>query len=355
MTGWLAVAFALWCAAVVVLRWRRRDADPPGPLLVAGVALAAVPGATFVANLVPWWSVGAPAVVFTVVLAVVVAATTALAVLAARRAPLGAALVVGGVGALVLLADVLAGSRLQLASVFGQNPTVGGRFYGFGNTSFAVYGTGVLVLVHAVATTRGLPRRVATVAGAALLVLALGVEAHPSLGADFGGPPGLLLGGLVVLAAAAGIALRPVRVTAAVLAAGALTVGVAVLDWLRPPGARTHLGDFVQTVLDGAAGDVLTRKLAQNLANLGVPALVVVAVAAAVLGVTLWRTGWRPAPGGALLLRAAAVMGGVAFAINDSGLVIPAFVALVLLPLVLAERLHGGRVTGHPDDGSDRS
>ena len=34
---------------------------------------------------------------------------------------------------------------------------------------------------------------------------------------------------------------------------------------LRPPENRTHLGRFVQTVLDGGGWDVVSRKAAQNL------------------------------------------------------------------------------------------
>ena len=40
---------------------------------------------------------------------------------------------------------------------------------------------------------------------------------------------------------------------------------VSFLDWLRPPEDQSHLGKFVQTVIDGGAGDVIKRKLDQNL------------------------------------------------------------------------------------------
>ncbi len=49
-----------------------------------------------------------------------------------------------------------------------------------------------------------------------------------------------------------------------------------------------------------------------------------------------WRLGWRPVHDGAVVLRGAVVMAVVAFLANDSGLVIPAFVALVLAPLLVA-------------------
>ena len=97
-----------------------------------------------------------------------------------------------------------------------------------------------------------------------VLLLAVALEAHPSFGADFGGPPGLILGGLVVLAAAAGVRVTPLRALVAVGVAAGLAVGVAFADWLRPPESRTHLGEFVQTVLDGGGWEVVSRKVAQN-------------------------------------------------------------------------------------------
>ncbi len=337
VTGWLAVAFALWCAVVALTWWRRgSDAELPASARVTGVALAAVPVATFLANLVPWWHTVAPGAVFVVVLLATVGVLTAVALRLERRRHLGALLTVAVVTLLLLGGDVLLGSRLQLGSVFGQNPTVGGRFYGFGNTSFALYGLAVLVVVEAIAGSRRLGRSAAAGLALALLALALAVEALPSLGADFGGPPGLLLGGLLVVAGAVGLRLTPVRVLAAVVGAGALVVGVAVLDWLRPADARTHLGAFVESMVSGEAGAVVGRKLAQNLDNLGSPPLLAVAVATVLLAVVGWRRGWRPGRAGAVVLRGAAVLAVVGFAVNDSGLVIPAFVALVLAPLLVA-------------------
>ena len=52
----------------------------------------------------------------------------------------------------------------------------------------------------------------------------------------------------------------------AILAAAVLAVGtVAVLDWLRPAGDRTHLGRFVEQVLTGEALTVVLRKASANL------------------------------------------------------------------------------------------
>jgi hypothetical protein len=335
VTAWLAAAYALWAVVVAVLWWRVGVGRPvPGWLRAAGVAVAVTPLSTFVVNLVPWWRPGAPAVALGVVLAVVVALMTVLALSVERIRPLGALRFVAVATLLVLGGDVLLGSRLQLGSVFGQNPVVGGRFYGLGNTSFALYGLAVLVVVGWVAGS-GRSRRWSALAATAVLFVALAVEALPSLGADFGGPPGLLLGGLLVIASAAGVRLTWPRVLGAAGVAVGLAVVVAVLDWLRPPASRTHLGEFVESVVSGEAGAVLGRKVAQNVANLGSPPLLAVAVATVVLAVVAWRRGWRPVHDGAVVLRGAVVMGVVAFLANDSGLVIPAFVALVLAPLLV--------------------
>jgi hypothetical protein len=336
VTGWLAVAFALWCIGVGVAWWRRPGARVPGALAAAGVALASVPTATFVANLVPWWHAGSPALAFTGVLLAVTAVVTAAALVAQRRWRHGALAVVAAATLAVLAGDVLTGSGLQLASVFGQNPTVGGRFYGVGNTSYALYGVSVLAVVALVAAWRRPGRRGAVALAAVVLVLTAVLEGHPSYGADFGGPPGLLLGGLVVLASAIGLRLTLTRVVVAVSAVVAVTVGVAVLDWLRPAAARTHLGEFVQTVLDGGADDVLGRKLSQNLTNLGSPPLLTMAVATAALAVLAWRLGRRPDAVGGRVLRGSAVLALAGFLVNDSGLVIPAFAALLLVPLLVA-------------------
>ena len=190
-------------------------------------------------------------------------------------------------------------------------------------------------------------------AGLALLVLvaALALEALPSLGADFGGPPGLLLGGLLVIATAAGVRLTWGRVVGAVVGAVALLALVALLDWLRPPASRTHLGEFVESVATGEAGAVVGRKLAQNLTNLGSPPLLAIALATVVLVVAAWRLGWRPVRDGASVLRGAAVMALVAFLANDSGLVIPAFVALVLAPLLVTAG--PAELPRHPSDGAE--
>lgn len=204
----------------------------------------------------------------------------------------------------------------------------------------------MLALVHSVATRA--PARWRTIGAVALLAVALVIEAAPSLGADFGGPPGLLLGGLVVIAGATGARVSRGRAVLALIAATALVVIVAVADWLRPEADRTHVGSFVETILQGEAGAVVARKLSQNLTNLGSPPLLLIAVASLALVVVVLRR-LQPTPAIAVMARGSAVLAAVGFFLNDSGLVIPVFVAVVLLPLLAADP---GWRTRPAEDGS---
>src|SRR5690625_4081406 len=57
----------------------------------------------------------------------------------------------------------------------------------------------------------------------------------------------------------------------------AIIVGVAGLDYLRPPAERSHFGNFFGQMLDGQLIDVVSRKLESNLRIIVInPALAIV-------------------------------------------------------------------------------
>ena len=90
--------------------------------------------------------------------------------------------------------DLITGSHLQISSIFGLQPLLGGRFYGMGNVAFALYGSAVLLLCAALAHAllrRGAPR-LAVVVVLVVAGLALAVDVLPAWGADFGGPIALV-------------------------------------------------------------------------------------------------------------------------------------------------------------------
>jgi hypothetical protein len=120
----------------------------------------------------------------------------------------------------------------------------------------------------------------------------------------------------------------------------------ALLDYSRAPEDRTHLGRFVAELSDGTAGTVLRRKAEANLSLLVDSQLtfLVIAVLVFVPVVLLRRSGGlRRVFGLYPTVRAGmigvVVVAGLGFAVNDSGIAVPAFVAALAIPLVVATTL----------------
>ena len=133
----------------------------------------------------------------------------------------------------------------------------------------------------------------------------------------------------------------------------------AALDLARAPESRTHLGRFASDLLNGRAGETLSRKAAANWALLtrNVFTLIVPPLLAA-FAVVLARADRWPAtaplgralqrqPGLRAGLGAALVTGLLGFAVNDSGVVVPAVMMLLVVPIAVeAAARHR-----NPDDG----
>ena len=368
----VAAVVALGVLVLGGLRGSARTAPrAPGRRVLATLAVvaAALPVATYLAGLVPWERTAAPA---PALIAAVVVADLAVVVLALlgpwRRRPLGPPLVVLTLTAVVLVADVLTGSSLELDGLLGYDAIVAGRFTGYGNLTFGLLSVSTLAVTAAAATWlgrragpgRGRAVTAATVVGVGLLTVA--VIGAPGLGRDFGGVLAALPGFLLLAMLLTGVRVTVVRLGAVLAAAVLAVTAVAVLDWRRLPEDRTHLGRFVDQVLTGEAWTVISRKAQANVdILLGSPLawmLPVAAVAAYWLlrpGGLLRRDGSGPGTGLAGLpaadvdvLRAALLAGllslTVGAAVNDSGVALPATAAALLVPLLvwLAAGTRGG-------------
>jgi hypothetical protein len=165
--------------------------------------------------------------------------------------------------------------------------------------------------------------------------------------------PAFLLLALLLIGARVSLA----RLGAILGAAVVVVAGVAFLDWLRPADQRTHLGRFVQQLIDGDAWTVVSRKGGANLAILtGSPLswmlpLTLVAVVWLVRPGGLLRGGRSGlAPGDAAALRAGLVAVGlgqlIGTAVNDSGVALPATAAAGLVPLLVWLAAAAPRTTG---------
>jgi hypothetical protein len=166
--------------------------------------------------------------------------------------------------------------------------------------------------------------------------VAVGVDGWPALGADFGGVLALAPAFALLALWTAGVRVTPLRIALTGAGALALLAAIAVLDWRRPPAARSHLGAFVQQIVDGRATDVLWRKASTNLHSfIDNPAALLVPVALVVVLVLLRRgrfgAGW---PMVAATLAAATI----GLLVNDSGATVPAMAMTLAVPLTVAVR-----------------
>ena len=352
--SWALLQLALYLSTAVL--WRRGWGTSPQRrrLLVftrrAAIVAATVPASTFLANLIPWWRFSVP--LLSVVASVAIFATiiSLLALLGPWRQRLfGPLAVVSASTVAVLAADVMTGSRLQLSSLLGLQPLVGGRFYGMGNVSFAVFATAALLLCIAVGNHLLTVRqpRMAAAAVAVIGSFAIIVDAAPSWGSDFGGPPALLPALALLMMAVLQIKVTWRRLLAVGGGTGLFVLLLSLLDWLRPAESRSHLGRFVQTAIDGGARDIITRKLDQNMSLLfGNSVSLLIPFALVALAYILARPMSRAARplrrsfGRVQLLRpgliSVLVMWVIGFALNDSGTAIPALGIALAVPLVIA-------------------
>ncbi len=356
----LVQAVLFLAAAIILTRKGRSDARPLRPALrilwVASLALAAAPVASFLTNVVPWWRADRPVNAFWWTLVGWIALITAAALVGPwRKNLLGPAGLVSGVTVAVLVVDACTGSTLVIDSPMGAHRILAARFYGMSNQAFALLTAAGLLLAVAVADPllrRG-RRGLATWFVALLGLLLVVVDGTPGLGSDFGGPPALILAFAMLTIVVSG---RKVNWKALLLIAvvGAVVVGgFAVLDWLRPPEDRTHLGRFFATVLDGGLADVVGRKIAVNLRVLTSWRYLVLAIGGVAL-TWLVIAGGRPRRGALMgtggsmaglrqavpLLRPAvasiAAALGLGFLMNDSGIVVPATGIALAVPCLVA-------------------
>lgn len=355
---WILVGLAAALVAGLAIGTVRRSRHPsvtavqrPSRVLqLAALALAALPAATLLANLTPWWRSSMREVALGSVLVGLVVVIVGIAVLLGTRDGIvgkllppgrrwaGPVLVLLVATAVTIGVDVVLGSPMELNALLGYNAIVAGRFVGLGNLTFGLLATSVLLA--AALLVRGSRRRVTVWLAVIGLVTVLLVGA-PWWGRDFGGVlalvPGLLL--LWIFATRSRLSVRRA------MAIGATSVvvvsGFALLDYQRDADDRTHLGRFVAQLLDGQAWTVVARKAQANLDVLtGSPVTWLIPI----FGVALWLLFRRRGELTALLavepawrfgLVSCALCVGIGALINDSGVAVPAIAGCLVVPLLI--------------------
>ena len=337
-------------------------------LAVVGGMCAAMPMATFLVGLVPWWRASHPRLALSLSIMGISAVATALALLGPwRRWAAGPMTFMAGLTFLVIAEDVMHGSRLQFTSMLGLQPVFGTRYYGQGNVGYAVFATTALLVAAVLAGSLVASGHRRLAAGTVVLIglTAVLIDGFPSWGADGGGPLALLPAVAYLALSTLGIALTWRRAVLIAFGSLVLVSGFAVLDYLRPPQARTHLGITVAHLRHGDVsplGKIFTlnwKMLTSNgLTTLTVGllliALVVALLVPGILGRRL-KALFSRVPLLAQGMAAIAVCWLLAFFANDSGTGIPPTGLLVVSPLLLmlAAAPGPGRRPAAPASGAD--
>ncbi|SMX88837.1 hypothetical protein [Brevibacterium antiquum] len=329
------------------------------------LAVATLPMSAFLAGLFPWARLPHPGFGLSVSVAVSAALLFGASLLPPwGRTWRGRVAALSLLSFLILSADLITGSHLQGNSLLGYNPIVGGRYYGLGNQGAAIFIVSLFnFLGLAISWLRANGhRRMVFILPLTLGLFAVLVSGNPSWGAKFGGTIATLAGLLVLLALVSRIRLSVFRLALIGLASLAVLLGIAFLDWLREPGARSHFGNFFDQIVTGEALQVVARKLSANLHIMQINPALAIVTPLAIIAILFFlryllhfpniastsRTGrltntWR----GRLpqvfadqdihfgFLAAATGMA-VGLVITDSGIAVPSTGAMVLLPYLLA-------------------
>jgi hypothetical protein len=306
---------------------------------VAYFGLAVFPAAHMIRAFEYWWVgvIGAHLVLYVVAAALAAAAS----LLPGPRWAGGVALLMLAV--LLYGSDVAIGGPLQVNGVFGHSPLVAGRFYGVSNPGYTILFAAALLGLTGLAELRG--HRLLPGWGVVGCVALLPLVGLPSMGADFGG----LLAGVpavgVAIMLGRGWRIRWPTVALFAAIAAAAAVGLSFLDRLRPTQSRTHLGRFADLLVAGDFGElgmIIQRKGAASLSSLTVTRWTYfIPVGLAVLTLLLLRPRGilREVLPGRPLLRAGLwgtlVAGALGFAVNDSGVSIPALALAFTIPFLV--------------------
>jgi hypothetical protein len=266
----------------------RRDARVVRAAATVGSAL---PGAMLLTGAVPWEYSDRPVLTLSVTVAGAWALLAAAAYGLARLVAVPPVMVGSALIVAAFTADAALGGPLQSGSMLNSRPIAGLRWYGFGNSTFAAYATtGLVVAGYLAHRLLAAGQRRAAVAVVAVLGFGIVIcEGWPSMGSDFGGVAALTPPLLWLLLVLSGIRVTPLRLVAAGVGAVVAVGVISVLDWARGPDRRSHLGNFVQRIVDGDALDVVARKAVASVETIGSP----LGTVALILGVAVWVLGIR--------------------------------------------------------------
>jgi hypothetical protein len=245
-----------------------------------------LPAAMMLTGAVPWQNSGSPGLVVSLVVAAWSVMLTALALFLGRLAQVPNIIAATALSVAAFTFDAALGAVMQPGSLINSRPIFGLRWYGFGNVTFAAYATAGLFLAGYVAHRCLMAgRRVAAIVAVGAIGFGIVIcDGWPTMGSDFGGIIALTPAVLWLMLALSGVKITWPRLLAVAGSALLFVAVISVLDWLRGPDQRSHLGNFVQRVLDGDALDVISRKAVASAETIAS----IVGIGSLLIGVMLW-------------------------------------------------------------------
>ena len=314
-------------------------------LETAALAIVAFPVCTYIAGAVSQHSLGTLGfasllVCIDIILVAIVSASV--------NRPLDRLLALTATTVAVLVVDVVVGAPLQVNTVFSYSPLVAGRFAGFGNTAFSVLGAAAIVTGSLLVQRSGASRN-ALAAVAGLFIAVIVVDGAPAWGSDVGGVLAFVPAFGITWLLLAGR--RPTwRLLSLCIGAAVAVLGIFLaFDLARSPDERTHLARLFEDVTSrgwGAFSDTIGRKISTNLRVF--TSTIWTYFVPPALGFIAWlllrpRNRWQQLAQEYPTLRAGLIGGLVlcvlGFAVNDSGIVVPAMVLSYLVPVSLLAHL----------------
>lgn len=274
-------------AALAVAALRRRWSVVTTALAGLGTLTAAL----MLTGSFPWAAQSHPTAALLITLCFWVVALGAATLGLSRWLKLPIPIVAAGLVMATYTTDAALGGVMQPGSLLNSRPVAGGRWYGFGNSTFGSYAVSAVTVAGYAAHrfARAGRRWLSVIAVLVLGGLAVACEGWPSMGADFGGV--ITLTPTVLFLA---LAVSPAKITVprlVVIAASAVVaVGlVSVIDWTRGAGHRSHLGDFVQRLISGDAWPIIVRKAVASGSTLIAPLGIIGIIIGGAIWVAIFR------------------------------------------------------------------
>lgn len=352
LLSYLAIgALIIWAFAA---RGSRRLANSWWAVRLLGLIAFAMLPAALILNWIPWWNLpGTDSTIGAIAVALALTAVIAAALVGILWRSPHAVSILAGISFFILALDIVLGSAHQRNGFMGSLVLSSRRYYGISNRTYIILIVGALLALLPVLQRFWGQRRAAWVT-AGLGVAVLLIDALPGWGADFGGPPGIILAFGIVALMAAGVQPRWWHAGVWVV----LTLGVmGAIGWFSR-GSDSHIGNFWSNLGSSESQELIAGKVRDVLRsfenNLGVVILLALVVAALVVAMVMvkrrqvswpwWVSTWDQLTDlPALRVVALGILLGMAVAvpINDSGMMIvkeAIYLVLPALSAVIAQR-----------------